>query len=204
MAAGAVREPLDQTLFYEVIVWIVIALALYLFISMLGYGGAVGRTAARFLFGLFGIMAYLFPFVLFIQVAFLVSNKKSRVVRIMTAGSAGVFVTLCGIIQLILVGYNPGYILSEYYQAGAAYHIGGGLVGGALTSFFASGIGIVGTFLVYLIMMIIRLILMTQRSALAGVRKGGTSVLNKARRGKEVSLSRLLETRMSIEGEVVR
>ncbi len=183
------KELIDYSLFYEIIVWIVIALDIYLFISMLGFGGALGRALSSFFFGMMGIMAYLFPFVLIFQIARLVSNhgrdKAWLKARIEVAGSVGVFITLCGIVQLILIGYNRGYHLDEYYQAGAAYHIGGGLIGGALTSFFVAGAGVVGTVLVYLIMMIISLILMTQRSALAGVKKGSEGVIRHARTNKE-------------------
>ena len=37
----------------EVTLWIVVAAALLLFISNLGFGGAVGKTVSGFLFGMF-------------------------------------------------------------------------------------------------------------------------------------------------------
>ena len=40
----------------EVTLWIVVAAALLLFISNLGFGGAVGKTVSGFLFGMFGLM----------------------------------------------------------------------------------------------------------------------------------------------------
>ena len=45
----------------EVTLWIVVAAALLLFISNLGFGGAVGKTVSGFLFGMFGLMAYVRP-----------------------------------------------------------------------------------------------------------------------------------------------
>ena len=50
----------------EVTLWIVVAAALLLFISNLGFGGAVGKTVSGFLFGMFGLMAYVLPVLLLV------------------------------------------------------------------------------------------------------------------------------------------
>jgi len=50
----------------EVILWIIVAVALLLFISNLGFGGTVGRTFSSFLFGVFGLVAYVLPILLLV------------------------------------------------------------------------------------------------------------------------------------------
>ena len=61
----------------EIILCLVIACAILLFISNLGFGGAVGGRISGVLFGLFGAMAYAFPFFLFFAVAFAMANRDS-------------------------------------------------------------------------------------------------------------------------------
>ena len=65
-----------------------------------------------------------FPFVLFFTAAFLISNRKSRIAKIKAAAVIGLFLAVCGIMELLLLGYTQGHELLEYYEAGAKYHSG--------------------------------------------------------------------------------
>ena len=62
----------------EVILWVVIAVSLLLFIGNLGLGGKVGGMISAFLFGLFGLFAYLVPFCILIGSIFTVVNRENR------------------------------------------------------------------------------------------------------------------------------
>ena len=48
----------------EIILWMIVAVSLLLFISNFGVGGIVGNGISGFLFGLFGLIAYIFPIIL--------------------------------------------------------------------------------------------------------------------------------------------
>ncbi len=48
----------------EVILWMIVAVSLLLFISNFGFGGMVGRALSDFLFGVFGLPAYVLPIAL--------------------------------------------------------------------------------------------------------------------------------------------
>ena len=61
------------------ILWIVVAVSILLFISNFGIGGTVGNAVSRFFFGLFGLIAYIFPVVLLVGTFFAVSNKGNRI-----------------------------------------------------------------------------------------------------------------------------
>lgn len=54
----------------EIVLWIILAVSILLFISNFGIGGAVGNAVSGFFFGVFGLLAYLFP-VIFIIGTFL-------------------------------------------------------------------------------------------------------------------------------------
>lgn len=60
----------------EVLLFAVLAFSIVLFITNIGKGGVVGNAVSHFFFGVFGIMSYAFPFVLFLVTAFLISNRN--------------------------------------------------------------------------------------------------------------------------------
>ena len=59
----------------EIFLWIVVAVSILLFISNFGIGGHLGNAVSGFLFGMFGMVAYIFPPVLLVGSFFAVSNK---------------------------------------------------------------------------------------------------------------------------------
>ena len=59
----------------ELILWGIIAVGALLFVSNFGIGGTVGNAVSAFLFGVFGIIAYIFPLILIVGSFFAVSNK---------------------------------------------------------------------------------------------------------------------------------
>lgn len=59
----------------EIFLWIVVAVSILLFISNFGIGGHLGNAVSGFLFGVFGMVAYIFPLVLLVGSFFAVSNK---------------------------------------------------------------------------------------------------------------------------------
>ena len=62
----------------EILLWALLAVSILLFVSNFGIGGAVGGFASKLIFGLFGLMVYVFPIVLFVGSCFLISNKKNH------------------------------------------------------------------------------------------------------------------------------
>ena len=59
----------------EIILWSVIACSLLLFISNFGVGGVIGNAVSSFLFGVFGLIAYIFPIILIVTTFFAISNR---------------------------------------------------------------------------------------------------------------------------------
>ena len=62
----------------EVILWIALAAAIILFVSNLGFGGVVGGMVSDFFFGVFGLLSYIVPILLFVGTAFLIQIRKTR------------------------------------------------------------------------------------------------------------------------------
>lgn len=49
----------------EVILWITLAVCIVLLLANFGIGGKIGSGVSSFFFGIFGLMAYVFPICLF-------------------------------------------------------------------------------------------------------------------------------------------
>lgn len=93
----------------EVVLWVVVAVSILLFISNFGIGGTIGNAVSRFFFGLFGLIAYVFPIVLLTGTFFAVSNKGNTV-AVVKIVAAVLFVTfLCMFIELLKSGATVFY-----------------------------------------------------------------------------------------------
>lgn len=73
----------------EIVLWIILAVSILLFISNFGIGGAVGNAVSGFFFGVFGLLAYLFPVIFIIGTFFAVSNKGNRLAAVKVAARHG-------------------------------------------------------------------------------------------------------------------
>ena len=178
----------------EVMIWLVLALAVLMFISLIGFGGYVGGRLADILFGIFGTAAYALPFLLFLLTLFLSSNRGNRTAAVKAAAGAALYVDICAVIHLSAVGYTPGHTISEYAQIGTEYHSGGGLVGGALTAFFCPAIGVIGAAFTYLIIGIISIALLTQKTPfLNASKKSSEAYREHQKRAEERKEQRKLE-----------
>ena len=151
----------------EIIILAALAVCILLVLSNFGVGGIVGESVSSVLFGLFGFMAYLLPFVIFGAVAFFVSNKGNAHAYIKIAAAVFLFVFIAAILELIFNSYTPGTPLMSYYTAASEHRNAGGLTGGCLVSLLCPLIGEIGTYVVLLILSVICVILITEKSLLA-------------------------------------
>ena len=60
----------------EILLWALIACSLLLFVSNFGIGGTIGNYVSSFLFGIFGLTAYVFPILLIIACFFMISINR--------------------------------------------------------------------------------------------------------------------------------
>ena len=148
----------------DIILLVILAASIILLVSDFGLGGIVGNGISSFFFGIMGVLAYAFPVVFFIGAAFLLSNKTSPLARKKVAAAAVFFLALCGLVQLITEGYISGTTLEDYYRECSAYHTGGGLIGGAICISTTSAFGTVGGCVIIVMVLMVCLVLITQKS----------------------------------------
>lgn len=174
----------EQNFTSEVILWSVLAVSILLFISNFGIGGTVGNAVSRFFFGVFGLIAYVFPIILLVGTFFAVSNKGNRIATVKLVSVVLFVIFLCMFMELIIRGEDVVKPLEAYADSFES-KLGGGVVGGLLAWLMCPGFGLIGSYVIDVIVLIIALVLITERSALRGVQKSGQKVYESAKISNE-------------------
>lgn len=167
----------------EIVLWILFAVSILLFVSNFGIGGKIGTTASSVLFGLFGIMAYIFPIILFVGSCFLISNKKNHFALFKFIACVLLFCAICMFSQLLILDSNltPSAMIKAAYLNSYSHKTGGGALGGLFVWLCVPNFGIFGSYVIDIIIMIISLVLITERSALLGMKRGGRKIYESAK-----------------------
>ena len=148
----------------EIILLTILAASIILIISNLGMGGVVGEAISKASFGVMGLLAYIFPILIFVGAAFLVSNSKNPLAYKKLLAALVFFIFFCGLIQLLTEGYMSSTTIAEYYTTCSAYRTGGGVLGGAICISTTSAFGVAGGYVIIVLVLLISLILITQKS----------------------------------------
>lgn len=183
--SGRKKNDIQQESFTEeVILWVILAISILLFISNFGIGGAIGNAVSSFFFGVFGLIAYIFPVVLVIGTFFAASNKGNRIATVKIAAAVFFVLFLCMFIEIVRCGAEVAGAAGAY-QYCSVHKIGGGFLGGLLAGIFCPNFGLLGSYVIDAVAMIICLVLITERSALKGVQKGSRKVYETAKESNE-------------------
>ena len=73
----------------EIIILLTLAVAILLILSNFGLGGFLGNAVSAFLFGIFGLPAYIMPVLLFLGTAFVFSNRGNSFAYIKLGAGVG-------------------------------------------------------------------------------------------------------------------
>ena len=169
----------------EIAILAALAVCILLVLSCFGAGGIVGEAVSSVLFGLFGFMAYLLPFLLFCGTAFFISNKGNAHAYIKEAAGVVLFLVITAILELIINQYEPGTSILSYYREASLHKNAGGLTGGCIVSLFCPLIGEIGTYVVLFVLVIICVILITEKSLLAPLGKKSRKAYEQARQKRQ-------------------
>ena len=187
----------ETELFHEISLILFFAVAVVLFLCNFGILGPVGKGISSILFGLFGLPAYAFSILLFLAIAFFSANGgSSAAVRKIVAGA--ILFCMAGVICELIAGntdaMNQPYSIKSLYQFSSEEHMGGGALFGSLAYLLLHFLDTIGTVLVVLIVCLISVILLTEKSFVKGVKNGSKRVVELSRedaqRRKELMESR--------------
>lgn len=207
VSAGRQRqsEPMDLAIRNEILLIVFLALAVILFLCNFGIVGSIGNAVSGFMFGLFGIMAYVAPVIIFLAIAFGMSNIGNNIaVRKLVAGLI-LFVLLGMVFELISGGTDAeSYQIAEIYSRCRDNRGGGGILAGSIAYASHRLLGMVGTVLAMLVAAIICLVVVTEKSFINGVTNRGRRVYEYSLEDAEYRRRRARERREAIEEKRAR
>ncbi len=180
----------------EILLISILAFAVFLFLCNFGVIGTAGNYISGVLFGLFGLTAYLFPVLIFVAVAFGISNRGNTA-AIWKLTSGILLFVLAGMVVELITNQSIGeleYQVSEIYSRCSTGKTGGGILAGSLTYLTYHLLDVIGSVLLILVLAIVCLVIITEKSFLGGVKNSGRTVVENARadaiRRREESLIR--------------
>ena len=192
----------------EVIIICSFAVAILLFLSNFGLCGIVGQILKGIQLGLFGILGYLLPILIFVGTCFHLSNQGNIHAAIKLGAVIGALITLCGLFQLLFGRMPQGGSVMQIYADASNGGAGGGLVGGALAMALMFFVGRAGAYLVFLVILILCMVCITGKSFVSAVKQGSGRAYQYARedmdRRKEIHAQRAEERKLLREEQRVR
>jgi len=173
----------DMELWYEVGLIVLFAFMVFLFLCNFNLVGPIGVFFKHIMFGLFGLMAYTMPVLLFVAVFFGWVNKKHPAVRRKLIAGIILFLILGAAFELLegRIKAFDKYDIGALYSASVEHLNGGGVLGGSIAYGLYKLFDVWGSVLIILVMMIICLVFITEKSFVKGIRRTGRAVANKAR-----------------------
>ncbi len=169
------------------------AVSILLFISNFGIAGKVGAVLSSVMFGLYGVMAYVFPILLLVATLYLFLYIDDRIAIVKTVASVFIFHNISFIASLIS-GYTGLNAIKAYRDASEG-HNGGGFVGGLLYQIFVNAFGKVGAYIIAIVVILICLVIIFEKSFVRFVGKGGVKTASSVKHGSEKLATSVRATR---------
>ena len=176
------RQAMNDQMFEDIMVVVSGAICIFLFLCNFGIVGSFGSAISSFMFGVFGLFAYVAP--LFIGGSIVFYNiKRGDYVAIRKFWAiVSLCLALMVIFELFSAGYddNMKFVLKTIYERCSIGKEGGGIIMGSITYFLYKFLSLVGTILVLGVWIIISLIFLTEGAFIGSVRRTGRKVINKS------------------------
>ena len=197
----ASRQNVDIAVKSEVMLIVIFAAAIFMFLCIIGViHGAAATGISNVMFGVFGLLAYLIPVIIFVGFAFGISNKGNTV-AIVKMVSGVILIFLLGILSYMLLKQDAmltgNALVRELYDTSVEHHAGGGVLFGSIAHGMYQLIGFGGTLFVAVVLGIISVVFITEKSFLSGVKRGSAYLYESARE----DAARMREYRESLREE---
>lgn len=197
----AARKSVDIAVKNEVMLIVIFAAAIFIFLCITGIiKGAAATGISNAMFGIFGLLAYLIPVFIFVGFAFGISNRGNTVAVVKMVSSVILF-SLLGVLAYMLMKQDAmlkgGSLIQELYETSSEHRAGGGVLFGSIAHGMYKLMGFGGTLFVVVVLGIICIVFITEKSFLSGVKKGSSYLIETA---KEDAV-RMREYRQSLRDE---
>ena len=170
----------DNGLWDETILFLLMFLSVILLLSNFGTIGVVGNFLSDIMFGLFGIMAYVFPLCLLILLIYLFVKRNDYVSIIKIAASVILFIVIDTFSHLLILEHQISTGQNAYSFCKENRN-GGGIVGGILAKALNNSISKAGTIILLLFLAVICFVLITEISIINQVKSGSRKAMDMTR-----------------------
>ena len=194
-------EPMDIAIRNEILLIVFLALAIVLFLCNFGIVGSFGNAVSNFMFGLFGLMAYITPIIVFLAIAFGMSNIGNNIAARKLISGVVLFLLVSMVCELFgaQLAHTDSYQIKEIYLRCSENHSGGGIIAGSLVYLSYKFLGMVGTVLLILVLGIICMVVVTEKSFIGGVKRQGKKVYERSVEDAAYRRERAKERQLAME-----
>lgn len=177
------RTEQERMISNELTLLILLAVAILLFLCNFGIIGPVGNAVSGFLFGIFGLLAYIAPIFIFIAVGFGISNQGNGIATLKLTAAIILFLIVGAFLHIFQadMDQSAGYSIAEIYNLGKDSKLGGGVLCGSLAYLLYSLLDTIGSILILLVLAIGCIVIITEKSFLNGVKRGSQYVVSSAK-----------------------
>ena len=163
------KSPEKVSPFAREITFIVIILfCILMLLSFFDLCGVIGNAISHISFGLFGILAYLFPVLLLVAAGFSLSNPNNHMVKRKIIYCSLMYLAFMAVFQWIMDDTVKN--VWGFYTISAKNHSGGGLLGGCICYVLEILLGRVGSLLVLIALIILLFIFLSRKLLFASLR----------------------------------
>ncbi len=193
--------PMEAAIRNEIILIASLAVAVILFLCNFGIVGKVGNIVSDFLFGLLGLTAYIAPVILFLAIAFGMSNIGNRIATRKLIAGGILYLLISMICELFTANLTTteSYQIKEIYIRCSENHNGGGIIAGSLTYASYQFLGMVGTVIAICVLTLICFVVLTDKSFIDGVTRHGKKVYERSVEDAAYRRERAQEHRAAVE-----
>ena len=153
----------------EITFLVIIVFCILAFMSLFHMCGIVGEGLAGVLFGLLGILAYVFPIYFIIAAGLYISNAENRSLHHKIWFSVGLYWCLCGLFQWVV--NDDVSSVWEVYTVCSEYRGGGGFLGGLLSYGLGKWLGRGGALIVILALLLAFFMLISKKLLFSSLRQ---------------------------------
>lgn len=199
-------EPMDVAIRNEILLIVFLALAIILFLCNFGVVGKAGDAVSDVMFGIFGLTAYIAPVIIFLAIAFGMSNVGNTIAARKLIAGVILFLLISMVCELFGtdLAQAESYQMGEIFQRCSKNHNGGGVIAGSLLYGSYKFLGMVGTVLAILVLGVVCMVIVTEKSFIGGVTRQGRRMYERSMEDAEYRRERAKERRAAAEEKRAR
>ncbi|MCR5677400.1 MAG: DNA translocase FtsK [Agathobacter sp.] len=172
---------------------IVLAIAILLALSNFGVGGTIGNSISDILFGIFGLFAFAFPIAIVYLTLSIINVLRGKSSFAIVKLIAAIFFVIFLCMFMTLAIYSGDVVKPvEAFKYSMNMHNGGGIIGGVAAYLIKPAFGLIGAYVLDVIILIICVVLIAERTPIVLMRE-------KQEEFRENSIARREERRIERE-----